>query len=173
MSTARIFAFAMLLPLSVPLAQGAVPHEHGAATLDLVVDGKTLSIALESPLDNLVGFEHAPRSDKQKAALARMEKELRAGDRLFKPNAEAGCTLVESAVESPFPTGQTEKAGAGGHADADARWTFTCAKPDALRAVEVRLFETFPGLNRLKAQTATPRGQSSATLTPKRRTLAW
>lgn len=167
-----LIASAVAAALVSPAFAAAPAHEHGAATLDLAVDGKTLSIALESPLDNLVGFEHAPKSEKQKAALARMEKELRAGDRLFKPNAEAACALVEAAVESPFaaPAG---KAAADGHADVEARWTFTCAKPEALRAVEVQLFDAFPGLKRLKAQTATARGQSGATLTPKRRTLAW
>lgn len=35
----------------------------------MVVGGGQLEVALESPLDNLLGFERAPRTDKQRAAV--------------------------------------------------------------------------------------------------------
>ena len=39
--------------------------------------------------------------------------------------------------------------------------------------MEVLLFDGFPGMKRLKAQTATPRGQGSATLSARKRTLSF
>ena len=36
------------------------PHEHGVASLNLVVDGNLVSLELDSPAANLVGFEHTP-----------------------------------------------------------------------------------------------------------------
>lgn len=45
-------------------------HEHGAARLDLVVDGARLFVDLESPWSNLVGFEHRPSSEAQRARVA-------------------------------------------------------------------------------------------------------
>ena len=39
--------------------------------------------------------------------------------------------------------------------------------------MEVLLFDAFPSMKRLKAQMATPRGQSSATLTARKRTLSF
>ena len=44
-------------------------HEHGAAQLDVVVDGSQLLIDLESPWNNLVGFEHRPSTDEQHEAV--------------------------------------------------------------------------------------------------------
>ena len=79
-------------------------HEHGGALLNVALDGKKLVVQLESPLDNFVGFEHAPRNDKQRAALVKMEESLQAGDRWFKPAAAAGCTLRDVKVEHPYRT---------------------------------------------------------------------
>jgi len=170
-----------LLVLAAPLGAAAQGHEHGAATLDIALDGNTLLISMESPLDSLVGFEHAPRNDRQRAALARMEASLRDAGRLFKPTAEAGCTPREAKVEQPF-AGKTagEAAPAHGeekkeaakhdadhHAETRVTWTFVCDRPQALRAVEVLLFDAFPRMQRIKAQAATPRGQSGAMLTRK------
>jgi len=52
------------------LAHAAPAHVHGVAKMDLAVDGNKLTLSMEMPLDNLVGFEHLPKTDKQKAALA-------------------------------------------------------------------------------------------------------
>lgn len=170
----------LLLVLALPLAARAAPaHEHGAATLDVAVEGGVLTLALESPLDNLAGFEHAPKNDKQRAALARMETTLRGGEALFRPTPEAACRATAATVESPFPSGasapgaKATAADTDGHAEASARWTFTCARPEGLRGVEVQLFTAFPGLRRLKVQAVTPRGQTAATLSAKQRLLSW
>ena len=183
----------MMLSLLSPDVGAQQAHEHGVATLNVVLDGKKLVLQLESPLDNLVGFEHAPRNDKQRAALAKMEESLKAGDRWFKPAAAAGCTLRDVKVEHPYRTpaaaagppppegGKRQKPDAKGkaakaeeqHAEVRAAYELDCAKPEALDRMEVLLFDAFPSVKRLKAQTATPRGQSSATLTARKRTLSF
>jgi len=147
-------------------------HEHGSARLDVAVDGNRLHIALQSPLDNLVGFEHAPRNERQRRALAQMDATLRDAQRLFKPDPAARCRADHVEVEHPYAAGGTAGAGAPAHADAQARWTFLCEAPQSLRRLDVQLFDAFRGLRRLKVQTATPRGQGGATLMPARRALA-
>ena len=172
-----LLAWTVCLAHCLPLAALAAPaHEHGTATLDVAFEGSTLSLTLESPLDNLAGFEHAPKNDKQRAALARMETTLRGSHALLLPTPEAACQQTESAVDSPFPVTPGAKPAAGdgdGHAEATARWSFKCAKPEALSGIEVKIFDAFTGLRRLKVQAVTPRGQSSTTLTPKKRVLSW
>ena len=59
------------------------------------------------------------------------------------------------------------------HAEVRASYELDCAKPEALDRMEVLLFDGFPSMKRLKAQTATPRGQGSATLSARKRTLAF
>jgi len=168
--------------LSTPLLAAAQhAHEHGAAKLEVSLDGGTLLIALDSPLDNLVGFEHAPRNDKQRAALAKMEENLRAAERLFRLPAAAECKPAGAKLESPYPASKdaNAKAAPAGdakkdadtHADVEASWEFACAKPAALDSLGAVLFDTFRGMKRIKAQTVTAKGQGAATLTPAKRTL--
>jgi len=169
-------AGATLFLLVLPLATAAQVHEHGTATLAIAVDGDVLSINLESPLENLVGFEHPPRDDKQRAALKKMEDALRRPERLFRPAAEAGCVAREVKVENPFPAGAKPESGHAHadaqHAEAHATWTFQCARPQALRTLEVLLFDAFPRMRQIRTQKATPSGQGGATLTRERRSVA-
>jgi hypothetical protein len=45
-------------------------HAHGEGRLDVVIDKDSIAINLELPLDAAVGFERAPRNEREKAALA-------------------------------------------------------------------------------------------------------
>jgi len=57
-------------------------HVHGVAEMRVVVDCAQLEVPLESPLDNLLGFEHAPRTETERAAVRTMAATLRKS-RLF------------------------------------------------------------------------------------------
>jgi len=158
-----------------PMALAEPPHEHGTATLDVVLDGNRLLLDFESPLDNLVGFEHAPRSDKERAALKTMEISLRATERLLVPSAAAECRAAAAKVEQPFAgdaAGTGAKKESHGHSEAHVVWEFACKRPDKLAGVDVLLFDVFPGMKKINVQTASPRGQASATLTRARRKLS-
>ncbi|HRH81419.1 MAG TPA: DUF2796 domain-containing protein [Thiobacillaceae bacterium] len=149
-------------------AHGA--HQHGVAQLEVAVDGPTLTIRLESPLDNLLGFEHAPRTEKQKQAAQGLLAALRRGDGLFTPTATAGCKLNEAKVEAPVLEGRAD---AGDHADLDADWRYTCAQPARLTGMKVGLFAKYPGLKRLDAAVVSGKGQAAFRLTRKQPFLSW
>ena len=42
-------------------------HEHGVSTLKIAIEGQNEQMELESPANDIVGFEHAPENNKQKA----------------------------------------------------------------------------------------------------------
>ena len=107
----RLLATAVILAASASASAAAYAqhaHEHGAARLEVALDGGKLSIGLESPLDNLVGFEHAPRNEKQRAALAKMTDDLKGTERLFDLPAAAACEPVRA--ESTHPHGASQAA---------------------------------------------------------------
>ena len=132
-------AAAALLPAGAALAGKA--HQHGVVQLGVAVDGKQLSIELDSPLDSLVGFERAPRTDAEKRAAAAVLALLRSPKPPFAPDVAAGCTLQGSEVQAspldpadakaaaakPSPAPGTAKASA--HADLSATFTYTCSQP--------------------------------------------
>ncbi|MEN3112048.1 DUF2796 domain-containing protein [Uliginosibacterium paludis] len=170
---------ALLLPLCLGLAHAAPAHVHGQGNLEIALDGAQLSLHLESPLHDLIGFERAPRNAAEQQKVRDMAARLRAADRLFLPTAAAGCTLqsvsLVSAVLDPALLGEAGKAGgdSDGHADLDADFSFRCDKPEVLQGLKVALFGQFPGLHRLQASFAGPRGQKAARLDAANPELRW
>lgn len=167
----------LLLGLAAALPVAAAEtgvHQHGVARLDVVVDGSMLLIGLDSPLVNLLGFEHAPRNERERVALGKMEAALRAAGAL-QANPEAACTLADTVIAHPFqaaakPAGEKS---AADHADVEVSWTFHCAAPTALRQIDVALFTRFAGLQSLQVQFAGPRGQTARVLSRSQRRLVW
>ena len=164
-------------------AHAAGAHEHGAASLHVAIDGERLLLELSSPLDNLVGFERAPRNDKEKAAVRRMAERLREPERLFVPTPDARCARASVELDSPVldaaligsraGAAPAKPAGGAGHASLEAAIAFRCERPQQLKGIEVKLFEAFPHLKRLDAQVAGAKKQSSAKLTPRSTRLSW
>ncbi|MEM7378875.1 MAG: DUF2796 domain-containing protein [Pseudomonadota bacterium] len=74
------------------------PHVHGIATLQLVQEGGELAITLDSPAASLIGFEHAPETDAQMAAVEQLRVQLESFSGALLINAAAGCAVTESDV---------------------------------------------------------------------------
>ena len=166
------------------LAAAPGAHLHGTAELRIVVDGAQLEVALESPLDNLLGFEHAPRNDSERAAVRAMADKLRRPQALFTPTANARCTLASMAIAAPaLPTDlignpapaavATPAAKGDEHADLDATFRWRCDAPAQLKGLDVGLMQAFPGLRIVKVQVAGPRGQSATVLSAGMRSVTW
>ena len=174
MSLSKPFTLSLLL-CSSSVAVMAGPHEHGHARMDVAIDGARVEITLDSPLDNLAGFEHAPRTDKQRATLRQMATHLGAEEAL-RLNPEAVCRRTEIRVDHPFanaPKKNEPNQSAGEHADVETAWVFACEAPTLLRQLEIKLFERFSGLRSIKVQIAGPRGQTAAVATRKKHTVNW
>ncbi len=160
-----------------PAMAAGKAHEHGAVKLDVAIDGNTLSIGMAAPLDNLLGFERAPRTDAERKAAAEVLARLRdpdKGGRLFTLDAAAQCTLSQADVQAPVlePGARTDTKAADAkaadakddHADLDASYAFTCARPGDLRSLDLGLFDAYKRIQRIDVQVAGPSGQSKVTL---------
>lgn len=161
-----IHLLALLTVLALP---AHAQHAHGEGKLDVVIDKDSIAINLELPLDAAVGFERAPKNEREKAALAAAEKAL--GDAaLFVPTPAADCKAqVPKVVMPAFGA----KAGHDGHGDIDASYAYRCTNPAALKSIETGIFKSFKRLYRLEAQRVGPSGQGASRLTPKNPILAW
>jgi hypothetical protein len=141
-------------------------HEHGVARLDIASESGRVLLDLDTPLDNLLGFEHAPRTDAERQRAELMVARLRAAATLFQIDPAAGCTLarvdLQSAALALGPVVAASKDAA--HGQLEGHFEFTC-KPGARAGfVEVGLFEAFAPLRRIELQVVTPKGQLKATL---------
>src|SRR5882724_5393572 len=70
-------------------------HDHGAAQLNIAVDGKTAVIEFESPAQSIIGFEHAAKTPgekkKQEAAFDVFRKQFGA---LVVLDPKLGCAFA-------------------------------------------------------------------------------
>lgn len=164
-----LLAFPLTLLAAEPHPHHHGAHVHGLAKLEAALDGGQLTLRLESPLEALLGFEHAPRSAAEQKAVAEMKARLQAADRLFVLTGEAGCTLKSATHASQALEGKSKAE----HGDLDAEFIFVCARPDKLRGLEARLFDVFPKLRRLDASVVTAKGQKAMKLSGKMRYLVW
>lgn len=179
---ASMLSLALLMNASAATAEGHA-HVHGSAELRIVVDGPQLEIGLESPLDNLLGFERSPRNDKERAQVRAMADSLRQASALFTPTLAARCAVVGVEIAAPtlpaelLRNPKTSVAGVaaegGDHADLDATYRWRCEAPAQLKGLDVGLMQAFPGLRTVKVQVVGPRGQSAAVLSSGMRSIVW
>lgn len=163
--------FSVWLCAATP-ALAADAHVHGQARLSVAVDGGTLTLMLESPTDSLVGFEHAPRTAKERAAVAAMKQTLEQADKLFLPTPAAACKQTHVKLASLL-LGSPPEPGHEGHADLDGEFVFQCAQPQHLRDLEVRLFERFSHMKKLNVEVAGPNGQKAVHLSARQSKVSW
>jgi hypothetical protein len=158
-------------------------HEHGRGRLNIAIEGGRVSMELEAPGVDIVGFEHAAKSDKQKAAVESAKQALAAPQGLFKLPAAAGCTLKQAKVElegadddhaakdHDHKDGDKSDHAADKHDDhkadhADehsgfrAEYAFDCTAPQGLTGIVFDYFKAFGGAQRLDVTVVTPKGQS-------------
>ena len=136
-------------------------HEHGVAVLNVGIESNRVEMEFESPSVNVVGFERAPKTEGERAAVARAAQQLGDGRGLFVFTPAAGCLLLSADVDTPSWDGS-------GHADYEARYAYRCDKPQLLRSIDVRLVHQLIGDAKLRVQIVGAQGQTSTELTKAR-----
>jgi hypothetical protein len=123
-----------------------------------------VTLELDTPLDNLLSFERAPRTDTERERATALVARLNGADSLFRIDPAAGCTLAKVALVSPaLGLGGTapEKEG---HAELEGHFEFTCKAGTRAGFIEVGLFDAFAALKRIDLQVVSPKGQMKVTL---------
>ncbi|MBK4992784.1 DUF2796 domain-containing protein [Pseudomonas sp. S37] len=156
-------------------------HEHGVAKLNVVLDGNTLELELDSPAMNLVGFEHAASSDADKAKVAAVRQQLEQPLKLFGLASAAGCKEDQQELESPL-FGDAAKADDDGdehekghvHSDINAHYQLNCATPGKLAQIDLApLYKAFPATQKINVQLIGPNGQKGVETSPAKAVVAF
>jgi hypothetical protein len=147
-------------------------HEHGHARLNIAVEGTSMLMEIAAPGLDVLGFEHPPESDADKAAVAAGEAALADPLSLFVLPAAAGCSLVEAVVELEQEELDQDEAEGEAHAHEHARkeelhsefsgrYTLACADPAALTEIAFAWFDRFPNAQEVEVTLVTAKGQTS------------
>jgi hypothetical protein len=146
-------ALALLGPAALHAHERA--HQHGLVGLELSLAGSALDIAVDAPLDSLLGFERSPRNEQERAASAKVLADFADARNLFELPASARCVAARSEVVAPALQGKS----VSGHADLSARYRWECAVPAQLVSFSHRLFQRYAGVSRIEVQGVTHVGQ--------------
>ncbi len=139
-------------------------HVHGQAQLSFATEAQQVELLLESPVANLLGFEHAPGSAAEKAAWQQSRTLLQSGQWVQLP-AAANCQLQQQQLNEPWPQSPDPHH----HADVELSLTYQCSTPAALTEVRLDLFRHAADLHQVDVQWVSGQQQGAATLTPKQR----
>ena len=151
----------------LPTIEQHAPHEHGAATLTIAIDANQIEIDLESPADNIFGFEYVPSSNEDKQKVKDAVKQLKVAKTLFTIPDAAQCHLDQVNVSSPMleRTHIENKKETNAHNDVDASWYYSCQSSEQLTSITPHFFSIFSsGFKQLKVEWLTPSGASSRML---------
>ena len=157
-----------------PVQAQSGAHVHGQAALTLALEGTTLELGLEAPLDVFTGFEHPPRDAGERRRLEDALASLKRPSSIFAIAPAGVCDTVRVEVSDPFGKHGHEDEHEhedrheheAGHAEVLATWQFSCAEPASLDHIDVKLFKAFPRLERIDAVMVGQRGQSASRLLP-------
>lgn len=164
--------------------RGHGAHEHGVGQLSLAVEGNAVEVEITAPAADIVGFEHAAKTEADRAALAAAAARLKDAAGLFRFPPKAACRLEEADIQSALlkeahghDKEHAHEKGHGHqaetHADFRAHYHFHCADPTALTHVDLGYFKAFPAARELEARTITARGQGAQELTADRPRLTF
>lgn len=162
------FLFVLLSGGALAGAQHA--HQHGLGQLAIVVEGAQLTLLLELPQHDLIGFERAAQSAREQLAAEAALEKLRSPARLFVPTEAAQCALSEQKIDAPLLEG---KGGSDGHGDVEAHYVYLCANPLALDGLRVQVSEEFPRLRALEVSFAGPKGQKAGRVDIRQPVFSW
>ena len=97
-------------------------HEHGVSVLKIAAEKNMIEMELESPADDIVGFEHAPENEKQKSQINKALAIFKDNKGIFMPTPAAGCKIIGHSAEF-------ESDPSSGHAGFHVKWKMSCSNP--------------------------------------------
>ena len=176
--------FALFLAILIFYAIGATPvlaegykqhsaHVHGTAHLNVAMENNELYIEFVSPAADIVGFEHTPETEDEKAAMQKAAGKLRVGKRMFEFPASAGVRFEKAVVKTGLPHKCEDEShdhgedDHGEHSDVAVEYRFHCETPGKLKYINVKLFKYFKTLEKINVQMLTETKQTAVELTHK------
>jgi|GEM_PF-794828 len=160
----KFLAWVLTLILSSNVyAEGSLhAHEHGSIVLETSVEGKVATFSVDGPAESFLGFEYAPKSNKEKKVFNDVKNlwtnkffELVSFDKTF------GCTLSEGKFEQLLEEEHKEEKDhkdhkkdkeEGIHSDIEASIKVTCSKDLKGAKVVVQLKKHFKHIKKLKME---------------------
>jgi len=131
-------------------------HEHGVSTLKIALEGQNIQMELESPAHDIVGFEHLPKNNKQKAEVNHALSLLQEPNEVFILSSEANCKITDNEAEFEVENGEGAT-----HAGFHVTWKINCENPKRLKNLETTFFKLFQKAEEIEVEIISGSGQEA------------
>ncbi len=148
-------------------------HAHGQAQLQLAIDQNQVVLSFSSPLDNFLGFERAPKNEKERIKVQQLLQQLQNPLLWFEFSPAAQCRVGQIDLDSPVLTGKQNQSGDTQHGDLRLELEWHCQHPQQLRNLRAILLQQYRGIHRLKTEVVHPGGQRAKVLRPGDINMRW
>ena len=147
-------------------------HEHGAAKLMMVMEGKKLQVEFEVPSESLIGFEHFPKSQGNRKNFNESIKILSDPSKLFSMPIKAECLLVgmnvsQSLFSNEEEHGHDESEKSEIHSEFKSNYYWNCQHLDEIDSIGTQLMSFFFGIEEIRVNWISNNGQGSLELESK------
>ena len=147
-------------------------HEHGAAKLMMVMEGKKLQVEFEVPSESLIGFEHFPKSQGNRKNFNEAIKILSDPSKLFSMPIKAECLLVgmnvsQSLFSNEEEHGHDESEKSEIHSEFKSNYYWNCQHLDEIDSIGTQLMSFFFGIEEIRVNWISNNGQGSLELESK------
>ena len=147
-------------------------HEHGAAKLMMVMEGKKLQVEFEVPSESLIGFEHFPKSQSNRKNFNEAIKILSVPSKLFSIPIKAECLLVgmnvsQSLFSNEEEHGHDESEKSEIHSEFKSNYYWNCQHLDEIDSIGTQLMSFFFGIEEIRVNWISNNGQGSLELESK------
>ena len=161
-SPAIACAFIGATCFSTPLfAHGNHTHGHGTAKVE--IEGNTLSVTIDAPLESYLGYDYPPQGDAQEKVWQTFKARLKSPLSFVEPAADARCQ-ISTQQSTPDPATADPKVDI---ANIVYRVSFKCEQIDALKSLSFTAFQQHPGLKQLRVQWQSPTQRKTITVRPR------
>jgi hypothetical protein len=151
-------------------------HVHGAAEINIAVEGAKATVEFRAPAESLMGFEHEAKNERDKKKRDAALEQLRTKrDQMIVFEPKLGCkssemkTAIVEAKEGQTKApsgegGEKDQKKSGEHREVHGTFSVACEKPLAGSRVRFAVSKVFRDIQEIKVQVVGDSGQSGATI---------
>ena len=153
-------------------------HVHGKSDMNIFLDQNNLMIEVIIPAIDIVGFEHKPRTEKQKQKIVDSKEFLQDVSNVLAINPELEYSSFEATVVLDYDDKEADKHHKHEHSDFHIKYEYVLnhsrrldflrffRSPRKIDSIKVVLFEKYPSLEEVAVQIATFDNQSFQKINP-------
>jgi hypothetical protein len=145
---------------------GKKAHTHGVSKIELMISDETIRINLESPANNIVGFEHVASNMEEKNHLKRAHSILSTPASIFSFHGTHCKPISSSVIINGLTKEANEHHPHSTHKEITAKYQFECESSKNLTYIKTQLFNKFSNISEINVTWITDTKQGMSVLNP-------